>query len=191
MPAFSRHYLILLGFLTLFGVQVSWGAFDFEPIEGVRVLNLSETQFYVADAEQPPFSDPRAPAFAFDAIIQNEVLFLNINTVDDAGRRAPHLRAAKLFERMMKHFQDSHQKIHAIRGYWVHGTNLKMFLEQLKAGKSEHEAALSTWTGRQAARFGYSDVTIHTMDDPFGSYPDIIVYFTTRERGELCRRALL
>jgi len=65
-----------------------------------------------------------------------------------------HLRGDDLYRKMIEHF--GVEKIKKIKGVWFDGTNYDRFFELLKAGHSKEEAALGTWSGRQAQKYGFN-----------------------------------
>lgn len=63
----------------------------------------------------------------------------------------------KLFRRAIKHF--GKRNIAGIRGSWVFGDNLISFHTNVKEKRmSPEDAARNTWTGKMAAKYGFTEV---------------------------------
>ncbi|EKD29043.1 MAG: hypothetical protein ACD_79C00105G0002 [uncultured bacterium] len=72
-----------------------------------------------------------------------------------------NISGSHFFKVMMEHFLNvSKIHINEIEGHWNYGTNLKIFNESKQSGKTDEEAALNTWTGKQAAIYGYTSVRV-------------------------------
>ncbi|MGB8944145.1 MAG: RHS repeat-associated core domain-containing protein [Streptomyces sp.] len=67
------------------------------------------------------------------------------------------LRGRQMFDEVMGHFGD---RVQGVQGIWVYGDNLGGFNEAVRGGSSLVAAARDTWTGRQAARYGFNRVRI-------------------------------
>ncbi len=71
-----------------------------------------------------------------------------------------NLRAQKsgkeLYQEMVEHI--GLDNIPIIKGLWYGGTNLIQFTDGLSAGLVPTEAARATWSGRMAAKYGFSEV---------------------------------
>ena len=69
---------------------------------------------------------------------------------------------------------NSNAPINGIRGIWTYGDNLKTFNELIKAGKTESEAALNTFTGRMAQSKGFNKVSsISGTQNSDGTYQTV------------------
>lgn len=66
------------------------------------------------------------------------------------------LYGPRLFREMMEHF--GAQNVDVIVGRWVDGTNLNLYSQALQKGSTREEAALLTWTGQQAAQYGFNKI---------------------------------
>ncbi|WP_131990104.1 hypothetical protein [Chthoniobacter flavus] len=75
---------------------------------------------------------------------------------------------------MMEHFGDN---VKAIAGNWSYGDNLAAMNKLTGQGMSLEEAASQTWTGGQAAKFGFSNPTVETAIGAAGNYTKIRVVF--------------
>jgi len=80
-----------------------------------------------------------------------------------------------VFNKMMMHYGN---KVTAIGGNWYDGDNLAKVNELTKAGMSLDEAILKTWTGTQAAGYGFTNAVITRLIGTPGSYKTIEVLFT-------------
>jgi hypothetical protein len=57
-------------------------------------------------------------------------------------------------------------------------SNLNTFNDPVQSGMSPEEAAASTFTGKMAARFGFTDVSITSLSGEPGAYTDAQALFT-------------
>ncbi|MQS06854.1 hypothetical protein FNX48_006600, partial [Streptomyces sp. IF17] len=71
---------------------------------------------------------------------------------NNPGSGSP-LRGKQMFDEVMGHFGG---RVRGIQGIWVYGDNLGGFNEAVRGGSSLVAAARNTWTGRQAARYGFT-----------------------------------
>lgn len=78
------------------------------------------------------------------------------------------LRGKAMFDEVMGHFGD---RVQGVQGIWVYGDNLGGFNEAVRGGASLVSAAKGTWTGRQAARYGFTrariDEAVPRLDGDF------------------------
>ncbi|NUT51787.1 MAG: hypothetical protein HOV94_31520 [Saccharothrix sp.] len=84
-------------------------------------------------------------------------------------------RGKAMFDEVMGHFGD---RVQGIQGIWVYGDNLGGFNEAVRGGASLVSAARGTWTGRQAARYGFTrtriDVAVPRLD---GGFEEVLATF--------------
>ncbi|MEG3632018.1 ricin-type beta-trefoil lectin domain protein [Streptomyces poriticola] len=82
--------------------------------------------------------------------------------------RGSPLRGKAMFDEVMGHFGD---RVQGVQGIWVYGDNLGGFNEAVRGGASLVSAAKGTWTGRQAARYGFTrariDEAVPRLDGDF------------------------
>lgn len=84
------------------------------------------------------------------------VLTLSVYLADpERGIRSVR-RGDDLYEDMIEHF--GVENIHAIEGSWWNGTNYEGFINALNSGAAAQEAALQTWSGKQAKKYGFETV---------------------------------
>ncbi|MEU0086823.1 polymorphic toxin-type HINT domain-containing protein [Streptomyces sp. NPDC006274] len=78
------------------------------------------------------------------------------------------LRGKAMFDEVMGHFGD---RVQGVQGIWVYGDNLGGFNGAVRGGASLVSAAKGTWTGRQAARYGFTrariDEAVPRLDGDF------------------------
>lgn len=78
------------------------------------------------------------------------------------------LRGKAMFDEVMGHFGD---RVQGVQGIWVYGDNLGGFNDAVRGGSSLVAAAKGTWTGRQAARYGFTrariDEAVPRLDGDF------------------------
>jgi hypothetical protein len=68
-----------------------------------------------------------------------------------------------MFASLMKRLHQENIPVEAITGTWVSGTdsvNAAQFAKNIAAGMTQERAALNTWTGNMASRYGYTSVTL-------------------------------
>jgi hypothetical protein len=88
-----------------------------------------------------------------------------------------HLRGADLYKQMIEYFGVS--KIRSIEGHWVDETNFNQFFAGLKNGLSQEQAASATWSGRQAALYGFTKVeSVEVRVQSVTGSKTVIVVFT-------------
>ena len=123
-------------------------------------------------------SDPIDPRFEASATVQRGQLFLNIRTHLESGERAPALREADQFRKIVAHFA---RRFHSISVSWSYGDDLETFNRAAAAGATPEEAALRTWTGQQAALAGFSRVQIRSLARQPGRYSKVVLSFAKPE----------
>jgi hypothetical protein len=153
------------------------GQLLFEGNPNLLVSGMDENNFYVYDRVQPADSDPMVHVFRFGAALHNGRLIFSVDTYSKNGQRSPHLFAAELFEKMIRHFQGLQQPINVIQGEWLYGSNLQAFNERILAGDTREKAALATWTGRQAIRFDFTQPYVTSAQGTIGHYTEVRVDF--------------
>ncbi|WP_322755724.1 hypothetical protein [Frankia sp. Cas3] len=106
------------------------------------------------------------------ASIDNGVLSLAI----EKGPTTPS--GAQMFADVMNHF--GADNIVAIEGKWVSAmpSNLNTFNEMVGSGMNLEDAAASTFTGRMAARYGFTGVRVVKATGDLGRYTNVQVLFT-------------
>jgi hypothetical protein len=72
--------------------------------------------------------------------------------------------------------------VRGVRGTWVSGNgglqdNLDSFNAGIQSGLTPQEAAMNTFTGKMAARYGFTNVTIEGTTGPMGEYTSASVVF--------------
>lgn len=108
----------------------------------------------------------------FDGVVELDVRAVNI-----FGERFPTFRAREQFDLMMKHFGE--ERVSGIKGQWEYGTNLEKVNELTENNEmSVEEAALETWTGQQASRWGFDQVEVIEKTGAPGEYEAIEVLFS-------------
>jgi len=108
------------------------------------------------------------------AVIDNGELAITLRTRLEDGTRSPLLRGSEQFERILAHFSG---KFLGIQGSWSFGDNLAAFNHAIAQGSSIADAALQTWTGKQAAVAGYTRVVVRSLKGSPGAYTKVKVTF--------------
>jgi hypothetical protein len=94
-------------------------------------------------------------------------------TIDENGRLSFEVRAqgdvsqlgsgTDMFASMMLRLNREGIQVNGITGTWISGgdsVNASEFASNLEAGMTPENAALNTWTGRIAGKYGYTSVTV-------------------------------
>lgn len=136
------------------------------------ISRITEDRYLVSDA-----SNIRFQAFAY---VENGFLQITLRTKLENGTRSKVLQGAEQFQLILQHFTG---RFHAIRGNWVYGDNLRSFNVGVAAGMSLEQAALQTWTGRQATAAGFGRVEIVEVYDLLGSFSQVKVNFWPHTRS--------
>jgi len=119
-------------------------------------------------------ADPVDPRFQASATVQRGELLLTIRVQLESGERAPALREAEQFRKIVTHFA---RRFHSIGVSWTYGDDLAAFNRAIAAGAAPEEAALRTWTGQQAAAAGYSRARVRSLERQPGRYCKVAVSF--------------
>ncbi len=119
-----------------------------------RSLN-SQTHYYWTSSLNDEY-------FLEGELFKDGVLEFNINLKDFSSKKRSHTRGADVFKEMLRHF--GVKNIRAIRGIWSSGDNYDVFLKSLPILGAK-KAALKTWTGQQAARWGFTRVKTVSVKD--------------------------
>lgn len=118
-----------------------------KTVRGVEKIELRDNFFSYRDETY---------GFHFLASLTDGELLYSVRFVDAELNVRSVVRAATVFDRMIEHF--GVQKIREIKEIWGSGTNLEMFYKNRENGMNEKEAILSTWSGRQAQKHGFTNV---------------------------------
>jgi hypothetical protein len=74
----------------------------------------------------------------------------------EAGLGSP-VSGSQMFKEMMEHFGSN---VKSIKGNWTYGDNLATVNNLTKIGMPLENAVLETWTGKQAALYGYTKASV-------------------------------
>ncbi|HYH16506.1 MAG TPA: hypothetical protein VD794_14855, partial [Flavisolibacter sp.] len=117
----------------------------------LKIKNLStRDRYYVEDISNRRFN-------AEGRVNENGQLDITIRTKLESGERSSNLNAEEQFQKILEHFEG---RFESIKGNWQYETNLEMFKKFIKEGFTREQAALKTWTGKQAGKAGYNIVEI-------------------------------
>ena len=139
---------------------------------GRLISNITEEAYRVFDA-----SDIRWQAMG--DIGADGMLNITLRTRLEDGTRSSALRGAEQFQAIIQHFAGRCQ---GIRGSWTYGDHLEAFNHATAAGMLPEEAALTTWTGKQAAQADYTRVIILLLSGLPGEYTAVKVNFVRPEK---------
>ncbi len=86
-------------------------------------------------------------------------------------------RGYQMFDDVMSHF--GAENIQKIEGKWVPAmpTNLNKFNQLIREGMTVEEAAAQTFTGRNAARYGFTKISKVTLEGEPGNYKNVRIDF--------------
>lgn len=171
MRLFVGFFLVLV--LTSLEVQA---ALSCKSFLAYRVVPSEPVYDYEDDAFK--VRDRLNPQFKFEGhLVSGGILFVSAHLKDPSSLTRSSLNGAELYQQMVDHI--GLDRIEEIAGYWVNGDNLRAFENNLKNGMSKEEAALQTWSGQQALRFGFSEVidVAHFLDR-LGGESNVQLYFS-------------
>jgi len=94
------------------------------------------------------------------------------------------VRGRVLFDLMLLHFGN---EVNAIIGFWTRGPNYVEFHKRLAEGYSEAEAALATWTGKNADRACFGDVRTINMSKSTDTRPWVKIEFHRTGENDVAR----
>lgn len=94
--------------------------------------------------------------FHFIAILTKGELTLDILLVDPVRKIRSQYSGADLYQKAIEHF--GAYNIQRISGLWDGGDNYEKFVELKNKGYSDEDAALNTWSGQQAAKYGFIQI---------------------------------
>jgi hypothetical protein len=153
-------------------------------IVNAAIVDSSDESLFVKKAIVHDLRNPKNPFIEFCATANLDdkcFLRMNFHLVDQFGLRVNGFLGEEQFQKAVDHFS---KNIRGIFGYWIEGTNHSQFYEGLRKGLSLEEAALNTWTGRQAVRKGFKRVRFEInnfLGSPFNflteRYPIVKVIF--------------
>ncbi|MDT0347764.1 hypothetical protein [Streptomyces litchfieldiae] len=83
-----------------------------------------------------------------------------------------------MFDEVMNHFGP--ENITAVQAKWVPAmpSNLETFNSMVGVGMTPEMAAASTFTGRMAARYGFTEVGQISTEGPLGAFTNVEELFT-------------
>jgi RHS repeat-associated protein len=134
-----------------------------------RLATTVRDGFYaISDTSNPRFQ-------AVGELSAEGSLSVTLRTQLETGVRSTVLRGAEAFQSILTHFGSA---VRSIRGSWQFGTNLATFNELTAGGMAPEAAAAQTWTAQQAARAGFTQITMGAMEGTPGHYTHVNVTFT-------------
>lgn len=149
--------LLILGIsLSAFSAQAQNLCLDIFSNKNTLTIQYGPEDRY-KDAENFAVEILPSRTYSFQATL-NAKGTLNISAflaLPEFGVRS-HLKGPELYAEMIQHF--GRDKILRIEGTWVEGTNHSQFFAALKRGFTPEQAALATWSGRQAQLYGFTRV---------------------------------
>ena len=118
----------------------------------IQIVEESENTFFIE--QRSSHGDPQ---FFFKATYESKQggsLFLDIKLVDRTHNLRSQIKGKETYDLMMEHF--SGKPLRTIIGQWSFSDNSKQYLHNVKnLNMSPEVAALNTWSGQQAQRYGY------------------------------------
>ena len=99
--------------------------------------------------------------FAFMAVYNSQSKSIEIRTmlVDWAHGQRSAIKGSEAYKDMMEHFSD--KDVRVIRGNWSQSDNSIAYINNVRnSGMDPEQAALNTWSGKQAAAHGYGHARV-------------------------------
>ncbi len=132
-----------------------------------------EKEYLIKIRHKFSFTD-KTYGFKFVAVLENDgTLFLDTELVNTKLGIRSHMHGGELYAQMIQHF--GVKNITAIQDIWSRGTNFGQFHANLRGRMSVEEAASNTWSGRQAARYGFTKIESYSFtkieESEFGDIP--------------------
>ncbi|MBL7664404.1 MAG: hypothetical protein JNM93_04680 [Bacteriovoracaceae bacterium] len=142
-------------------------------------FTISSENIYLAIREDSIVINEKGSAFRIWANLKNssdDNLYLWFETkVIQTGARSKFLRGTEAYDFVIGHFNS---KIKCVLGDWVFGDNLKTFNSKTSnLNISMEEAAISTWSGANASRYGFTEVIIEKVEGVRGAFSSVSVKF--------------
>lgn len=131
------------------------------------MVETSENRFALQQDSQPALTfltgnkAPSSPFYLIGRYKPQEGGFLKLNfyLVDYANHLRSKISGADGYAQIMEHF--SHKPIRFIEGQWNYSDNSKEYLHNREVlGMTRSEAALNTWSGRQAQKYGFNHAEV-------------------------------
>lgn len=168
---------LLLGLLCVLTFPTSGQALEcsrllgapLKIVTGVYYTSKTEESFSIVDRENRHIS--------FSGYLNSKgVLSISAHLVFPGLGHRSSLRGDALYKEMIEHFGLA--QIKEIRGIWVDGVNFKKFFTLRESGASLAQAALNTWSGKQAVKYGFTEVKSIEVDrDAMTGTTSILVSF--------------
>jgi len=79
-----------------------------------------------------------------------------IATRNRLGKHHPDMYAAEFYDGAYKYFVSMCGCIHGMISWWIDGTNYEQYMSNIKVGVKPEEAAIRTWSGKQASMYGFN-----------------------------------
>lgn len=157
---YMRHLpLVVFTLLIVIGFSSAHGQNSCRDIFATELrIEYGEVERY-ADFENFGAQVLPSGAYSFQASLNREGT-LNISAFlafPEFGVRS-HLKGSELYAEMMHHF--GRDRIQRIEGKWLDGSNHTQYFAGIARGLTPEQAAIATWSGQQAARYGYSRVEL-------------------------------
>lgn len=130
-------------------------------VQGDVYVEKGEEHIFYMEQDNPSRDRP----FHFKGVYDqaNKSISLYINLVDRDNHVRSQIPGKKAYDEMMIHFAD--KDIRFIRGHWKSSDNASAYLyNKDELGMTPEEAALNTWSGQQAKKYGFENVRI-VFDD--------------------------
>lgn len=117
---------------------------------------------------------------AWARMLDKDLMILGLYTRGPRGGRLKGFDGHILFKLFLNYFGS---RVRSVMGDWEENSdNLIHFNELIRLQHPVEEAARSTWTGRQAAQHGFTEVKILDLRGEPGAYSEVIVEFRKPRR---------
>ena len=169
--------ICLLGFSSIQAAELSCRSI-FSPTVQPALIVLQSDPENLSEGIKFEVRDKNNDEFTFDAsLFPGGRLRLNaFLAISELGIRSS-MSGQHLYNKMIKYY--GLENINRIVGLWLGGTNYDAFLINQASGQSLAESALNTWSGRQAAKYGFTEVqTLEVKNNSMTGETEIYVEFT-------------
>ena len=122
----------------------------------IEILSKDEVSYMVRQVREDTDQN-----FSFLALYNKQSKSIEIRTmlVDLAGGERSAIKGHEAYKEMMEHFSD--QNVRVVRGNWSQSDNSRVYLDNVRIkNMTPEEAALNTWSGKQAVAHGYTHAKV-------------------------------
>ena len=134
----------------------------------------------LSNADQFWVRDKKNPYYFFNSSLDlgDGSLYIDARLRNESSGSRSRMNGHQLYHLMMKHI--GVDRIKTVQGIWSQGDNFKEFFDNVRhLGYSHEKAAFETWSGRQAAKYGFTEIAeIYVEEKPLRGSPYVYVIFS-------------